>query len=452
MGIDKSNIADYHYRVVLNDSVEIVPWSDIPGLEMRYGAEKPYGSIGTFAYAGQRILVEVAHRKLYGIRDGYVIDWSEKRKAGVDQVIAEGASKYGYYNPAYEINGEKEDSAASLPVDWNFVKDSVRSISVYVTPAETIPYSIYLIRQHARGADTTMVEWYFHNKRFFRVEADQIERPGRYEIVIQPLGALGKYPEQDITRVPFHIREPEPAPVTFTMGEVLSWLGVVIIAFILYRGYHRNRLARIDRQRQQIGIRLQSIRGQLNPHFLFNAITSIQNLVQKNEVETAGYYLTTFASLTRAVLASGEKDMNSLSEEIRLLDDYLRMEQLRFGFSFEILETLGINSDLIEIPPLLLQPLAENAVKHGVARLREKGHISIRISRVEDTLILEVEDNGKGFEASAAVTPKGYGIRLTRERLELLNQMFPGQPFALSFIRLPQGMRAVIEISHWLSI
>lgn len=455
MGIDQTNIADYHYRVVLNDSIEVVPWSPIPGLEMRYGAVEPYGRIGSFSFEKQRVLVEVASRKEYGTRDGYIIDWTESWKPGIDQIVVEGASEYGYYNPAGLAKKNGAFPLNGFPLDWSFARDSVRAISVYVSPSETVPYSVYLIREDQKGKDTTMVEWYFHNKSFFRIGPDQIRAPGRYEILIQPLGALGKHPEQVVTRVPFVVEEPQTDIFGLTIREILPYcIGaflLIALALVLYQRYQKGRLLRAIRQKQQINMKLESIRGQLNPHFLFNAITSIQNLVQKKEVETASHYLTTFASLTRAVLASGGREMNTLTGEIRLLHDYLCMEQLRFGFRYTILETLSVNTDLVELPPLLLQPLAENAVKHGVAHLLDKGEIVIRIYNRNDTLVMEVEDNGKGFEASPGDS-RGYGIRLTRERIGLLNQMFPGPGFELSFTGLPQGTRATILIHHWISV
>ncbi len=455
MGIDRRNIADYRYRVVLNDSVEVVPWSAIPGLEMQYGAAEPYGRIGSFSFEKQRILVEVANLKEYGIRDGYIIDWTESRKPGIDQIVVEGASEHGYYNPAGLAKRNDSARLNDLPLNWSFVKDSVRAISVYVSPNETVPYSVYLLREDQKGKDTTMVEWYFHNRKLFRIGPDLIHAPGRYEILIQPLGALGKHPEQVITRLPFIVEEPPRDIFGLTIRETFPYfIGIfllIALVLILYQRYQKHRLLKAIRQKQQINMKLESIRGQLNPHFLFNAITSIQNLVQKKEVETASHYLTTFASLTRAVLASGEREMNTLAGEIRLLHDYLRMEQLRFGFQYTILETLSVNTDLVELPPLLLQPLAENAVKHGVAHLLAKGEIVIRIHNRNDTLVMEVEDNGKGFEVSSGGS-RGYGIRLTRERIGLLNQMFPGQEFELSFTGLSPGTRATILIHHWISV
>lgn len=85
LGINKDNIHQFHYRVVENDSIELVRWSPIPALEMKYGAKVPYGAIGTFNYPNKQILVEVAHKDQYGIRDGYIIDWRERTRPQTDR-------------------------------------------------------------------------------------------------------------------------------------------------------------------------------------------------------------------------------------------------------------------------------------------------------------------------------------------------------------------------------
>jgi len=149
LGINKDNIHQFHYRVVENDSIELVNWSPIPALEMKYGAKAPYGAIGTFNYPNKQILVEVAHKDQYGIRDGYIIDWRKNSRPILKQIIARGAGKYGYYNLRYDSlnNGyaSQFDKISGIPLDWAFPKDSVTSFSLEFAPHETIPYSIHLI-------------------------------------------------------------------------------------------------------------------------------------------------------------------------------------------------------------------------------------------------------------------------------------------------------------------
>lgn len=184
---------------------------------------------------------------------------------------------------------------------------------------------------------------------------------------------------------------------------------------------------------------------------MFNAINSIQNLIQKNELEATNYYLSKFSSLTRASLENAEKQMNVLSQEIQLLDDYLKMEQLRFGMHYQIKNELTVHSDLVEIPTFLLQPLVENAVKHGIATRGLEGLIVVSFEQQEQSLLLSVADNGMGFTESSPPSKSGYGLRLTRERLLLLGQLYPENDFRMQISSQPGNTKITISISNWIN-
>lgn len=149
-------------------------------------------------------------------------------------------------------------------------------------------------------------------------------------------------------------------------------------------------------------LQLNSIRSQLNPHFLFNALAGIQNLMNKNEIDNANKYLSKFARLTRNVL--NDKELVSLAQEKALLDDYLQMEQLRFGFSYEIKTDDNLDLENIEIPSMLLQPFVENAVKHGISQKANDGKITITFNKQANNLVLTITDNGNGFDTEKSTT------------------------------------------------
>ena len=158
----------------------------------------------------------------------------------------------------------------------------------------------------------------------------------------------------------------------------------------------KKRLAEKEQQKNTAKLQLNSIRSQLNPHFLFNALAGIQNLMNRNEIDKANKYLSKFARLTRNVL--DDKELISLSQEKTLLDDYLQMEQLRFGFEYEINYSEDLDLANIEIPSMLLQPFVENAVKHGISQKATDGKVMITFSRQANDLLLTVSDNGNGFD------------------------------------------------------
>ena len=178
-------------------------------------------------------------------------------------------------------------------------------------------------------------------------------------------------------------------------------------------------------------MQLKSIRLQLNPHFIFNSLNSIQGLINKNEIYEANNYLTEFSNLLRETLKNNENEYTPLSEELKNLESYIKLEQLRFKFSYTIFISDSLNTDNIELPSLFLQPLIENAIKHGISGLQEKGILNISFSQSENNLLIDILDNGKGFDFD--LKTNGFGLKLTKDRIELLNKSLNGQQIKLFF-------------------
>ncbi|MBE9663317.1 histidine kinase [Mucilaginibacter myungsuensis] len=215
--------------------------------------------------------------------------------------------------------------------------------------------------------------------------------------------------------------------------------------FVMYRSGQKRKLAAEAKDKQVAMLQLASVRSQLNPHFIFNALAGIQNLMNKNEVENANKYLSRFARLTRNILDDGNKELTSIEKETALLTDYLQMEQTRFGFSFSIDVDANVDQ-LTEIPAMLLQPFAENAVKHGVSALKDKGIIKISITKQGPDLLLTVQDNGSGFANDQA---DGMGFKLCRERIALLNTIYKKSSILLKQTSGNAGTLISIELRGW---
>ena len=207
--------------------------------------------------------------------------------------------------------------------------------------------------------------------------------------------------------------------------KILEGLFYLLILFLLifyfYRRKKKRQLIKQQEKTERLLLELKSIRSQLNPHFIFNSLSSIQGLINTNKLDDANLYLSQFSNLMRNALTENDKLYQTLQREIELLQTYLKMEQLRFQFEFKI-ETENVEKiNGIEIPSLLLQPIVENAVKHGVAELREKGKINIHFYAITDNLVIEIKDNGKGFPGKNNLN--GYGLKITDERISLLNKI-----------------------------
>jgi LytS/YehU family sensor histidine kinase len=159
-----------------------------------------------------------------------------------------------------------------------------------------------------------------------------------------------------------------------------------------------------------------------------------------------------FADLTRKVLNTSERELISMEDELKILEDYLQMEQLRFGFQYQIKVDNSINIANTDIPAMLLQPFVENAIKHGVATLQQKGMIQVLINKQENDLILSVTDNGQGFNQTVVQNNKtAFGLKLSKERIALLNLMYKDQPVALNIDPKTTGTTITIKLTNLLS-
>jgi PAS domain S-box-containing protein len=176
-------------------------------------------------------------------------------------------------------------------------------------------------------------------------------------------------------------------------------------------------------------LRLAALRSVMNPHFVFNALNSIQYFIAKNDRLNAINYLSTFSKLIRGILTNSLNNTIRLSEEVELLKHYLNLEMIRFEdkFSFEIDLKNGIDLENIEIPSLLIQPYVENAILHGLYNKSEPGKLKISIQEIGDAVLFEIEDNGIGRDAAMKLRSKNFpnhksmGVAVTEERLKLIN-------------------------------
>ncbi len=190
-----------------------------------------------------------------------------------------------------------------------------------------------------------------------------------------------------------------------------------------------NEKKQAELQQQAATLEMQALRAQMNPHFIFNSLSSINHFILKNESKTASGYLTRFSRLIRMVLINSQKSLINLEDELEMLRIYLEMERLRFknAFNYSITFLNAINSDTIYIPPLLLQPFCENAIWHGLMNKDGLGKLDIELGMENNTLYCIITDNGIGREkaeemkSKSAEKEKSMGLKITADRLSLLN-------------------------------
>lgn len=181
-------------------------------------------------------------------------------------------------------------------------------------------------------------------------------------------------------------------------------------------------------------LKLNALESQMNPHFIYNSLGSIQYFIQNNKKDQAEYYLTRFAKLVRSFLEASRKQMISVEEEVELLEKYLSLEKMRYEdkFSFKIEIDSGINQSETKIHSMFLQPFVENSIQHGLFHREKDGLLTIKFLRENDDLIVVITDNGIGIKKSEELKNGNQQPKLSRamqiftEKMEIINKINPG--------------------------
>ena len=232
-----------------------------------------------------------------------------------------------------------------------------------------------------------------------------------------------------------------PAVFSFTINPAwwqTFWFKMIIVLLAASGVYlfFRNKVEKLrynfEMERRQATLQLTAMRAQMNPHFIFNVMNSIRNYMQNHDMKSAEKYLTSFSKLVRYVLDNSEVQEITLEEELNALRNYTELEIQRFenGFEFNIIVENGIILSETYLLSLLLQPFVENAIKHGISRMKSGGKILIDIRKTGESILIAVEDNGVGItEASRwneahRETHISHGTTINMERIEAYNKVF----------------------------
>ncbi len=201
---------------------------------------------------------------------------------------------------------------------------------------------------------------------------------------------------------------------------------LAVLAYLMYKYIKQQKLANNL-------LALKSLRSQMNPHFIFNALNSVNSFITTNDERTANKYLSDFSKLMRAVLENSEEDFIPLEKEIQLIELYTKLEHFRFKdkFDYKISVEDTIDIEAYKIPPMLLQPYIENAVWHGLRYKEEKGILEIKITKKrKDEIEITIADNGIGRKKSKALKTENQkkhnskGLGNIKKRVTILNEMY----------------------------
>lgn len=459
------NIRDYRYTILVDDKPiavnKLIDMTQLKG-DDDAGDEELFSSttLGTFPIKGKTITI---------------LTYSIEKPQDIDKAVF-----YGKPIPKAKIGGFSKRFKTDKGVDYSWTVDPKNTTKFTLTEKDeelalvkeksAIDYLYYMTIKDKQTNEIIFKSTTWNYGGVIDKEHDRLpcvnidknifKKSGDYEIVIQPsinwtncfdCNISSKEIEKYVTRHTLSITLDEES---YTKKELLTYALIValviglafLVALYFIKKRNKKNLAEKEQQKETAKLQLNSIRSQLNPHFMFNALSGIQNLMNKNEIDNANKYLSKFARLTRNVL--NDKELISLAQEKALLDDYLQMEQLRFGFKYEI--NLSENLDLanIEIPSMLLQPFVENAVKHGIAQKATDGKITITFMKQTNDLILTIVDNGNGFDT--AKKSNGLGLLLSNSRLELLNSIYKKNRFTLAIQSTTNGTKISLTLTDWL--
>ncbi len=260
------------------------------------------------------------------------------------------------------------------------------------------------------------------------------------------------------------IRPPWYQTWYFRIGATL-FLFFLIWLFIFFRIRRIRRKHEMEKkvlkiEKQLFDIQQKALRLQMNPHFIFNSLNSIQSYILTNDVDLAVNYLGRFSQLMRLILSNSRESAVPLADELQAIRHYLEIEKLRFEdkFSYSIIVDPEIDDEFTGVPPMVIQPYIENAIIHGVVHKTSPGHITIRFQETKSRMLCSIQDNGVGRAKAAEIkrqsglNTKSRGMMITKERLEILNKK-SDEKFSIKVIDLkdangyPAGTRVELLIT-----
>lgn len=255
---------------------------------------------------------------------------------------------------------------------------------------------------------------------------------GDYTFRVKAANNEGEWNEEPL-KLKIHITTP-------WWQTLLFWLLILLLLVMITALAIRFRINQIketesiktDFEKRLANVELNALRAQMNPHFIFNCLNSIDYYIIKNDTETASDYLNRFSRLIRLILQNSRSNYVNLKDELEALKLYIEMECLRFEKQFDYVVSVDkeIRLEEIEIPPMLLQPYVENAIWHGLMQKESPGRLDLTFTRQNGSLHCTIEDDGIGRKAAqqlkskSATRHKSMGMRITDDRIKMINRLY----------------------------
>ena len=252
---------------------------------------------------------------------------------------------------------------------------------------------------------------------------------GHYTFKVKAMNGDGYWSKE--LSYPIVVRPPWWRTWWSSLIFALVFCGIVYSVF-KYRLNQIHAQHEIELERHRAAeLEMQALRAQMNPHFIFNSLNSINLFILENDRQRASEYLTKFSRLIRLILHNSREEVIPLEKELEALNLYLELESLRFERRFKYKISVEDNVDVtqVKVPPLIIQPLAENAIWHGLMQKKEEGHLEIKLGKQEETLFCKIIDDGIGRKKAAETKNKfssggkSLGMRITANRIANLRNI-----------------------------
>ncbi|MES2456878.1 MAG: histidine kinase [Bacteroidota bacterium] len=455
-GINPQNANEYEFRVLEDGKKIILPWTKAKIFTKVYWMSKIADSnkiddvtayLGQFkAGYGKALTFQVRDKnipdKINTSLTAYWVKW-KPRVVGVF-TFSQLPEFLGIFKEQWSADPGGTDERPDWSKDSTFLKlkkkfsynenNLIFYLDDIISSKKIIEYSL------VKGSDSS--GWTVNDFDFNLVWLKNLT-PGSYKLKIRY-----SVQRQNVCSYSFTIQAAWYQTLWAKIG--LTFLGLLAVGFVflLWRSrMQAEKLKAQDTLKRLVQTELKSIRSQFNPHFVFNALSSIQGLITRNDPQNASKYLIEFSNLMRDSLKASNNEFVSISTEIKILENYLNLEKLRFGFNYQIIASANIDANAVEIPSLFLQPLVENAVKHGISALQEKGQLVVSFEKSHNDMLVLVKDNGMGFNENEATN--GFGLQLTKERIKLLNQTLNEQDISMAVSRNDNQTQITIQFKNW---
>ncbi|HJS52933.1 MAG TPA: tetratricopeptide repeat protein [Chitinophagaceae bacterium] len=362
----------------------------------------------------------------------------DKKHVGAASLLTMGEAQFGLknYPAALEYAKEAFHLATELKRKKD-TKDASRLLWKIYDKLNNNDSAYYYLQQFLTIKEDFEKNRSSNELALFKATQKDEERQARMDL----LNKENKIKEQELVIQRQNLRR-EANKNNFLLAGLLGLfvLGIIVFRSVLLKRKLESekrvlaekelQLQKLENERRITDLEMMALRSQMNPHFIFNCLNSINRFVLRNDTEAASGYLTKFSKLMRMVLENSKQVLIPLEEEVKCLELYIQMEQFRCknSFTYYVKYHDGVNTEEAMIPPLLLQPFVENAIWHGVNPKEGDGKIGIEFFQKEETLYCVIKDNGIGRKKASELKSqlsehhKSMGLQITKERLAIMGE------------------------------